>query len=116
MTPNNFKISFNLVRCWVITWLIRSDGIKGLLARSSVCVLFYFRNVPGPHIVIVPKSTLTNWMNEFKKWCPSIESVCLIGDQETRVSQQSLHLFIILFHWSCINDFLLAFRSFHYDL
>lgn len=43
------------------------------------------RNIPGPHIVIVPKSTLANWMNEFKKWCPSLRAVCLIGDQETRV-------------------------------
>ena len=26
--------------------------------------------VTGPHIVLVPKSTLGNWMNEFKRWCP----------------------------------------------
>lgn len=49
-------------------------------------IIYHFRNIPGPHIVIVPKSTLTNWMNEFKKWCPSLRAVCLIGDQETRVS------------------------------
>ena len=35
-------------------------------------------------MVLVPKSTLANWMNEFKKWCPSMRAVCLIGDQETR--------------------------------
>lgn len=37
-------------------------------------------------MVIVPKSTLRNWENEFKRWCPSLRAVCLIGDQETRVS------------------------------
>lgn len=46
----------------------------------------HYRSIPGPHMVIVPKSTLANWMNEFKKWCPSIRAVCLIGDQEARVS------------------------------
>ena len=35
-------------------------------------------------MVLVPKSTLANWMNEFKKWCPSLRAVCLIGDQKTR--------------------------------
>ena len=43
-----------------------------------------FRNINGPHMVLVPKSTLANWMNEFKKWCPTLRAVCLIGDQETR--------------------------------
>ena len=35
-------------------------------------------------MVLVPKSTLANWMNEFKRWCPTVRAVCLIGDQETR--------------------------------
>ena len=35
-------------------------------------------------MVLVPKSTLANWMNEFKKWCPTLRAVCLIGDQDTR--------------------------------
>lgn len=46
----------------------------------------HYRNIHGPHIVIVPKSTLANWMNEFKKWCPSLRAVCLIGDANARVS------------------------------
>merc|ERR1719186_2426248 len=35
-------------------------------------------------MVLVPKSTLGNWMNEFKQWCPTLRAGCLIGDQETR--------------------------------
>lgn len=46
----------------------------------------HYRNIPGPHMVIVPKSTLQNWVNEFQKWCPSIRTVCMIGDRDTRVS------------------------------
>lgn len=46
----------------------------------------HYRNIPGPHMVLVPKSTLYNWMNEFKRWVPSLRAVCLIGDRDERVS------------------------------
>jgi len=50
----------------------------------------HYRNIPGPHMVIVPKSTLQNWVNEFKKWCPTIRTVCMIGDRDARVSLYQL--------------------------
>lgn len=80
-----------------LNWMISlyENGINGILADEmglgktlqTISLLGYlknFRNNPGPHIVIVPKSTLQNWLNEFKKWCPSLRAACLIGDQETR--------------------------------
>ena len=48
----------------------------------------HMRSVPGPHIVIAPKSTLTNWMTEFRRWCPTIVTICLIGNQEERVREE----------------------------
>ncbi|XP_071453499.1 chromatin-remodeling complex ATPase chain Iswi-like [Hetaerina americana] len=80
-----------------LNWMISlyENGINGILADEmglgktlqTISLLGYmkhYRNIQGHHIVIVPKSTLANWMNEFKKWCPSLHAVCLIGDQETR--------------------------------
>lgn len=80
-----------------LNWMISlyENGISGILADEmglgktlqTISLLGYmkhYRNIPGPHIVIVPKSTLANWMTEFEKWCPSLHAVCLIGDQETR--------------------------------
>jgi len=52
------------------------------------CFLGYmkhFRNINGPHMVLVPKSTLANWMNEFKKWCPTLRAVCLIGKNDIAI-------------------------------
>lgn len=44
----------------------------------------HYKKESGPFLIIVPKSTLKNWENEFEKWCPTIRSVVLIGDQEAR--------------------------------
>ena len=37
-----------------------------------------------PHLVIAPKSTLQNWLNELQRWVPALNCVCLIGSQEER--------------------------------
>ena len=62
---------------------------KGLgKTLQTIALLGYMclmRDVPGPHVVIAPKSTLSNWMSEFKRWCPRIITICLIGTAEERV-------------------------------
>lgn len=82
-----------------LNWMISlyENGINGILADemglgktlqtiSLIGYMKHHRNQPGPHIVIVPKSTLANWMNEFEKWCPSLRAVCLIGTQDQRAA------------------------------
>jgi SNF2 family DNA or RNA helicase len=63
----------------------RIHGVRLIKCYFIPRYMKHYRNIPGPHIVIVPKSTLANWMNEFKKWVPTLRAVCLIGDQEARV-------------------------------
>lgn len=82
-----------------LNWMIGlyENGINGILADEmglgktlqTISLLGYmkhFRSIPGPHMVIAPKSTLTNWINEFKRWCPTINAVCLIGDAQKRAA------------------------------
>ena len=64
-----------------------SQGLgKTLQTISLLGYLHEYRGIHGPHMVIVPKSTLHNWINEFRKWCPIIRAVKFHGTQEERVS------------------------------
>lgn len=82
-----------------LNWMISlyEHGINGILADEmglgktlqTISLLGYmkhYRNISGPHLVIVPKSTLANWMAEFKRWCPTLTGVCLIGDAASRAA------------------------------
>jgi SWI/SNF-related matrix-associated actin-dependent regulator of chromatin subfamily A member 5 len=57
---------------------------KTLQSISILGFMHEFRGVSGPHLVLVPKSTLANWMNEFGRWCPSLRAVRFHGDKEER--------------------------------
>eukprot|EP00775_Hariotina_reticulata_P010968 gene10968-11123_t len=85
-----------------LNWLIHlyDNGINGILADemglgktlqtiSLVAYLREYRGIKGPHIVIVPKSTLGNWMNEFRRFCPVIKTLKFHGNQEEREAQKA---------------------------
>lgn len=52
---------------------------KTIQAISLVSYLMEFKSNLGPYLVIVPLSTLSNWVNEFQKWCPSAHVICYKG-------------------------------------
>jgi SWI/SNF-related matrix-associated actin-dependent regulator of chromatin subfamily A member 5 len=45
------------------------------------------RDIKGPHLVVLPKSTLHNWKTEFDRWVPDIDAFTFHGTKDTRVSQ-----------------------------
>lgn len=50
---------------------------------QSIAIMAYLRetkkiNSLKPHLVIAPKSTISNWVKEFKKWAPFFKVVNLI--------------------------------------
>lgn len=42
------------------------------------------KGIPGPHLVVVPKSTLDNWQREFDRWVPGFRTLILRGDKTER--------------------------------
>lgn len=76
-----------------------SQGLgKTLQTIALLGYMKHYRNIPGPHMVLVPKSTLYNWMNEFKRWVPSLRAVCLIGDRDERVRRSRKSAVVLLQH------------------
>ena len=54
---------------------------------QTICFLAHLREatgIKGPHIIVAPKSTIGNWCNEFKKWCPAMKLVKLIAAKPFR--------------------------------
>ena len=54
---------------------------------QSISILVYmqeFQNNTGPHLVVVPKSTLSNWMNEIARWAPTLKTIRFHGDKASR--------------------------------
>ena len=82
--------SAELAHCVCVLYCHAPHPLQGLgKTLQTIALLGYMvlmRDVPGPHVVIAPKSTLSNWVAEFKRWCPSLISICLIGNAEERVS------------------------------
>ncbi|CAG8825095.1 22287_t:CDS:2, partial [Dentiscutata erythropus] len=49
-------------------------------------------NERGPYLIIVPLSTMTNWVLEFEKWAPSIKICTYKGTPPTRKLLQKKYL------------------------
>jgi len=85
---------------------------------SFLGYLKHYRNIPGPHLVVAPKSTLNNWQKEFNMWTPDFHILLLQGNKDERVTYYVFkfgllfheiidHLVYILIQAQLINDRLL---------
>mmetsp|Transcript_23504 Transcript_23504/g.23166 ORF Transcript_23504/g.23166 Transcript_23504/m.23166 type:complete len:113 (-) Transcript_23504:2749-3087(-) len=57
---------------------------KTIQTISLISFLREYKHVNRYFLIIVPKSTIPNWINEFKKWSPQIKVVNLIARKEHR--------------------------------
>ncbi|KAF1794381.1 ISWI family [Phytophthora cactorum] len=79
------QLDVNLAHQGINGILADEMGLGKTLQTISVLAYFYeFENISGPHIVLVPKSTLSNWLAEFQRWCPSLRAVKFHGNKEER--------------------------------
>ena len=81
-----------------VKWLISlwSNGLNGILADQmglgktiqTIGFLSHLRSkgICGPFLVVGPLSTLSNWINEFKKFCPAFPTVLYHGSKQERAN------------------------------
>ncbi|KAL8723883.1 MAG: hypothetical protein Q9181_007110 [Wetmoreana brouardii] len=79
-----------------LTWLscLYQVGLNGILADEMglgktvqlISFLAFLREkgTNGPFLILGPLSTVTNWVNEFKRWAPKIPVVMYHGNPQTR--------------------------------
>jgi SWI/SNF-related matrix-associated actin-dependent regulator of chromatin subfamily A member 5 len=73
-----------------LQWLVsmHDRGLSGILGDemglgktlqtiSFLAHLKFERGVGGPHLVVVPLSVLSSWLNELRRWCPALRVVRL---------------------------------------
>lgn len=81
-----------------LNWLVmlQKRGLNGILADEmglgkTVQVIAFLANLKEtngddrqPNLIVVPSSTLDNWTNELKRWCPDLRVLVYYGDKEER--------------------------------
>ncbi|SCU88385.1 LADA_0E09824g1_1 [Lachancea dasiensis] len=84
-----------------LEWMVSlyNNHLNGILADEmglgktiqSISLITHLREVknePGPFLVIVPLSTITNWTLEFEKWAPALTTIVYKGTPNQRKSMQ----------------------------
>ncbi|XP_075466044.1 SWI/SNF-related matrix-associated actin-dependent regulator of chromatin subfamily A containing DEAD/H box 1 isoform X2 [Ascaphus truei] len=79
-----------------LNWLalMHKHNVNGILAdemglgKTVQAIAFlahlYLAGDTGPHLVVVPASTLDNWVREFNQWCPDMNILLYYGSQDER--------------------------------
>uniref|UniRef100_A0A1A7YM30 DNA helicase n=1 Tax=Iconisemion striatum TaxID=60296 RepID=A0A1A7YM30_9TELE len=59
-------------------------GLGKTIQAIAFLAQLYENGMQGPHVIIVPSSTLDNWVRELKLWCPNLEVLIFYGSVEER--------------------------------
>uniref|UniRef100_K1QBX6 DNA helicase n=1 Tax=Magallana gigas TaxID=29159 RepID=K1QBX6_MAGGI len=93
LSPNCQLKPFQMVG---LNWLriMHSQQLNGILADEmglgkTIQTIAFIAHLleegeRGPHVVIVPSSTIENWMREFETWCPEVNLLVYYGSVEDR--------------------------------
>lgn len=85
-----------------LEWMVSlyNNNLNGILADEmglgktiqTIALITYLMDCKknnGPYLVIVPLSTLSNWVLEFEKWAPSVMVVSYKGSPQARRTMQN---------------------------
>ena len=87
-----------------VRWLVAlyQNGLNGILADQmglgktvqTIGFLSHLRNkgILGPYLILGPLSTLSNWINEFNRFCPDFPAVLYHGSKTERAEIRNKQL------------------------
>ncbi|XP_076183437.1 SWI/SNF-related, matrix-associated actin-dependent regulator of chromatin, subfamily a, containing DEAD/H box 1 isoform X2 [Ptiloglossa arizonensis] len=97
LSPNLTLAPYQMVG---LNWLavMHAQNVNGILADEMglgktiqvIAFLTYLKEAglkdekDGPHLIVVPSSTMENWNNELERWSPGLKVVRYYGSQEER--------------------------------
>ncbi|KAG7208704.1 hypothetical protein KM043_014907 [Ampulex compressa] len=97
LSPNLTLAPYQMVG---LNWLavMHGQNVNGILADEMglgktvqvIAFLTYLKEADlidekdGPHLIVVPSSTMENWSNELERWSPGLNVVQYYGSQEER--------------------------------
>ncbi|XP_076232532.1 SWI/SNF-related, matrix-associated actin-dependent regulator of chromatin, subfamily a, containing DEAD/H box 1 [Calliopsis andreniformis] len=97
LSPNLTLAPYQMVG---LNWLavMHAQNVNGILADEMglgktvqvIAFLTYLKEAglrdekDGPHLIVVPSSTMENWNNELERWSPGLKVVQYYGSQEER--------------------------------
>ncbi|KPI89527.1 putative transcription activator DNA-dependent ATPase [Leptomonas seymouri] len=104
-TPSYIRGKLRPYQVEGVNWLLGlfSRGVNGILADemglgktfqtiATIAYLKFTVGMPGPHLVVCPKSVMGNWYREFKHWCPSLSVFKFHASSDLRSSLVKAHL------------------------
>ncbi|XP_063278213.1 SWI/SNF-related matrix-associated actin-dependent regulator of chromatin subfamily A containing DEAD/H box 1 isoform X2 [Prinia subflava] len=59
-------------------------GLGKTIQAIAFLAYLYQEGNKGPHLIVVPASTLDNWIREVNLWCPELNVLLYYGSQEDR--------------------------------
>ncbi|KAF6729732.1 SWI/SNF-related matrix-associated actin-dependent regulator of chromatin subfamily A containing DEAD/H box 1 [Oryzias melastigma] len=59
-------------------------GLGKTIQAIAFLAKLFENGIEGPHLIVVPSSTLDNWVRELKLWCPSLEVLIYYGSVDER--------------------------------
>ena len=112
-----------------VNWMLNlhQNCLSGILADEMglgktfqtialISYLKYTKKLPGPHLVICPRSILGNWNREFARWSPGIKPFVFHGNKSERKKLRKqltgdLNSDVVLTTWEQVNLELGSFKK-----
>lgn len=133
-TPSYIRGKLRPYQIEGVNWLLGlfPRGVNGILADemglgktfqtiATIAYLKFTVGMPGPHVVVCPKSVMGNWYREFKHWCPGLKVYKFHGSTDVRPAFIKSHLTsplrydVIVTTFEMVLDEINTFKKIHWQ-